>query len=132
MDTKLAALLDRGVDTVEEIEQQLLLMRRIYHTSASRVDELVDVDLSDVEFTDIEFVDFFRHDAALTDEVRAYLAEKDSFWQNPSDTGFCSSNCMINDAGIALHLKERSYHNYGIPLAWDRRLGIIDSKEFSD
>jgi acyl carrier protein len=40
----------------------------------------------------------------------------------PSDTGR-STNCLINDAGIWVHKKERGFHNYALPYSWDVRLG---------
>jgi hypothetical protein len=43
-------------------------------------------------------------------------------WVRPSDTGR-STNCLINDAGIYIHKKERGFHNYALPYSWDVRMG---------
>ena len=43
-------------------------------------------------------------------------------WVRPADTGR-STNCLINEAGIFVHKKERRYHNYSLPYSWDVRLG---------
>ncbi|MBD3426047.1 MAG: hypothetical protein GF409_02300 [Candidatus Omnitrophica bacterium] len=50
-------------------------------------------------------------------------------WQKPSDTDSCSSNCLINSLGIALHNKLYNVNSYVIPLAHDVRLGLIDREE---
>jgi acyl carrier protein len=52
-----------------------------------------------------------------------YLSKKG--WIQPEDTGFCSSNCIINDVGICVHLEKVGYHFYEPQLSWDCRLGSI-------
>ena len=107
-------------------------MRRLYHSGSDATNALVGVNLADVDLEDIEFVDFFRYDPIDTPGVLAYLSERDNNWAKPGDTGFCSSNCMINDTGICVHLNERGFHNYAAPLAWDDRLGIVDEVKAAD
>ena len=68
-------------------------------------------------------MDLFRYDDTPIYEIKDYLREKD--WYLPEDTGFCSTNCIINDVGIYVHYKERGYHNYAAPLSWDYRVGLI-------
>ncbi len=47
----------------------------------------------------VHVVDYFRYSAVTKEDVRAFLRERSSFWAQPTDTGFCSSYCMINDVG---------------------------------
>ena len=126
METKLQKLIEQGVTEVPEIEKRLVAMRRAYHISTDRANALVDTDLSDIDFEAIQFIDYFRYDPSGPDEVRRYLASVDDHWRAPKDTGFCSSNCMINDIGICTHIREKNYHNYAAPLAWDLRLNLLD------
>jgi amino acid adenylation domain-containing protein len=122
-DTKLQEFFDRSIFAVEEIEKKLLLFRKAYHARGDRIGDLLNVELADEVFGQTYFVDFFRYDDISTAEIRQYLAKRDKYWSQPEDTGFCSSNCLINDVGIYIHLKESGYHNYAAPLSWDIRLG---------
>lgn len=47
-------------------------------------------------------------------------------WQRPSDTGAHSSNCRINDVGIANHIKKYGFHPYEFELAEQVRKGKLD------
>lgn len=38
-------------------------------------------------------------------------------WQKPSDTGLNSTNCLLNDVGIALHQRRHGFHPYEAELA---------------
>jgi amino acid adenylation domain-containing protein len=125
-ETKLEGLIDSGVTDVDDIEAQLLDFRRVYHAQQDRTAELLGVTVDDVDLERFAFLDFFRYDATPVQEVKRYLSERDSYWAAPEDTGFCSSNCMMNDIGICVHSRERGYHNYEAPLSWDIRLGIAD------
>lgn len=129
IDTKLEGLFQQGIFDVEEIDRKLLLFRKMYHSNNDRTSRLLNVDLSDVSFDDIHFVDFFRYDSTPVHQIREYLKERDAYWRQPKDTGFCSSNCMMNDIGICVHSEEKGYHNYEAPLSWDIRLGIIQREE---
>jgi amino acid adenylation domain-containing protein/non-ribosomal peptide synthase protein (TIGR01720 family) len=122
-DTKLKKLYQQGIYDVDEIEEKLAIFRRIYHANEDWTSKLLNVDLSNVAFENIHFVDFFRYDSRTVDEIRTYLKRKDKYWRQPKDTGFCSSNCMMNDIGIYVHKKSIGYHNYASPLSWDIRLG---------
>ncbi len=123
-DTKLAGLLAEGVRDTAEIEEQLRVFRRGYHSRRDRTARLLGVDLDDVDLERMYFVDFFRYDDTPTAGVHAFLRSRDAYWQHPEDTGFCSSNCRMNDVGIAVHSATEGYHNYEAPLSWDIRLGI--------
>ena len=76
-------------------------------------------------FDNIHFIDYFRYDGINSADLKKYLARKDGFWSAPGDTGFCSTNCLINDIGIYTYFKTRGYHNYAAPLSWECRLGLI-------
>ncbi len=69
----------------------------------------------------IRFLDFFRYCDDTLDEMLGYLARRTP-WIRPSDTGR-STNCLINQAGIWVHKRERGFHNYALPYSWDVRLG---------
>ncbi|MEM7113998.1 MAG: amino acid adenylation domain-containing protein, partial [Chloroflexota bacterium] len=97
--------------------------RKAYHQIEDATTQLLDVRIfnNDRIFDEIEFLDFYRYIDVGLDEVYDYLTAE-TVWQRPSDTGR-STNCLINDAGIYIHNKERGYHNYALPYSWDVRLG---------
>ena len=128
-DTKLAGLYRQGVFEVSEIERQLMLFRKMFHAANDRTNQLLDLDLENVHFDKMHFIDFFRYDSVSVPNIRSYLKEKDSFWRQPKDTGFCSSNCLMNDIGICVHSQKQGYHNYEAPLSWDVRLGVSTREE---
>lgn len=128
-DTKLAGLYQQGIFEVNEIERQLMLFRQMFHAAQDRTNQLLELDLSNVPFEKMHFIDFFRYDTVSVPNIRAYLKTRDSFWQQPKDTGFCSSNCLMNDIGICVHSQNKGYHNYEAPLSWDVRLGVSTREE---
>ncbi|NIM10483.1 MAG: amino acid adenylation domain-containing protein [Candidatus Aminicenantes bacterium] len=150
-DTKLQGLYSQGILDAAEVEEKLVLFRKIYHSGGDKISRLLSTytyrkdavgeepreewgeipigTFGDEVFQDIHFVDFFRYDNASVYEIKSYLKSKDIYWQQPGDTGFCSSNCIINDVGIYAYLCAYGYHNYAAPLSWDCRLGKITRKE---
>ncbi len=128
-DTKLAGLFEEKVYETDQIEEKLLLFRKMFHAADDRTNQILDIDLSDVEFEQIHFLDFFRYDNTPIAEIKEYLEKHDTYWQKPEDTGFCSSNCLMNDIGICVHSSEAGFHNYEAPLSWDVRLGISSREE---
>ena len=128
-DTKLSGLLAEGCRSTSEIESQLKLFRRTFHASQDRANRILGDDLHDVPLEEIEFIDFFRYDTTPTAEVREYLKQRDTYWAAPKDTGFCSSNCLMNDIGICVHSRESGYHNYEAPVSWDIRLGTVTRED---
>ena len=112
-----------GIYDANEIDEKLKLFRKIYHANNDWTSKLLNIDLSDVSFESIHFADFFRYDSITVPEIKKYLKHKDKYWSRPVDTGFCSSNCMMNDIGITVHKKWTGYHNYAGPVSWDIRLG---------
>lgn len=125
-DTKLGPLLAQGVTNPAEIEDKLRVFRSGYHSRQDRTSTLLDIDLDILTLESMNFVDWFRYDASSTAEVLAYLQAEDSYWSQPEDTGFCSTNCRMNDVGIAVHSATQGFHNYEQPLSWDIRLGLLD------
>jgi amino acid adenylation domain-containing protein len=112
-----------GRRTAEEVDAAVLAARKIYHRVDDEVARSLDVRIfeDDRIFETVRFVDFYRYcDADLT-EILAHL-ERSVPWVRPPDTGR-STNCLINDAGIYVHRKERGFHNYALPYSWDVRLG---------
>jgi len=125
-DTKLGPLITQGITDVDEIERHLMVFRSGYHSRSDLTNALLDIDLDTATLESMDFVDWFRYDDASTAEVKAYLQAEDSYWSQPEDTGFCSTNCRMNDVGIAVHSATRGFHNYEQPLSWDIRLGLLD------
>ena len=113
---------DADVD-VERIDRMILEARKTYHRTDDAVARLLDAREfhDDAVFDEIEFVDFYRYCDVGLDEMLAFLAEH-APWIRPSDTGR-STNCLINEVGIAVHRRERGFHNYALPYSWDVRLG---------
>lgn len=118
---RLHPLFQNGVFQPEDIENHLLLFRKNFFAPDHRFSRTLGRGLSPEQAEAICFIDYFRYDNIPVDEARRYLAEKG--WIPPTDTGFCSSNCRINDTGIYMFLRERGAHFYEAPLSWDVRLG---------
>ncbi|MFQ6852004.1 condensation domain-containing protein [Streptomyces sp. 35M1] len=118
MDERLSWFHEHGIYDVEEIEEKLRVGRSVYHHASG-----------DVGAATVDVVDFFRYSEVTKEGIRAYLRQRSSLWAQPTDTGFCSSNCMINDVGVYVHSAERGYHNYEAPTRWEVRLGHLDMAE---
>ncbi|UED72198.1 non-ribosomal peptide synthetase [Brevibacillus sp. DP1.3A] len=126
-DMRLWGLFQLGIFDEQEIEEKLLLFRKGFHSRDNIFSKTLDVDLDCGFVETLHFVDFFRYDNTPTHQIREYLYEQG--WVPPKDTGFCSSNCRINDIGIYVHLMNEGYHNYAAPSSWDIRFGIISREE---
>lgn len=117
---------ERNIFDPAEIERQLAMGRRIYHG----MDEYAGLRqhglLGPLPALDrVEVVDFYRYCDVTREEILAALRARSAEWKQPEDCGFCSSNCQINDVGISVHVRERGFHNYEVPTAWDVRLGHL-------
>lgn len=114
--------LDETVDS-DRIDRIILAARKAYHRTDDAVAELLETDdfRQDAIFEEVTFLDFYRYCDVGLDEMLEYLAQHVP-WIRPSDTGR-SSNCLINQAGIFVHLGERGFHNYAFPYSWDVRMG---------
>ncbi len=53
-------------------------------------------------------------------------AIKDLGWIKPQDTGRNSSNCLLNDLGVAIHYKKHKFHAYEFEVAEQVRYGLMD------
>ncbi len=124
-ETKLKRLFDQGVRGPEEIDRRLQTHRQIFNVREDQISRAVGLNRVGPSADDgVHYVDFFRYDAASSADVRRYLVSRDERWRAPKDTGFCSTNCRINDVGIHVHRLEKGYHNYAAPLSWEVRLGV--------
>ncbi|MDQ1351194.1 MAG: tyrocidine synthetase, partial [Acidobacteriota bacterium] len=128
-DIKLQGLFKLGVFEEETIEERLNLFRKNYHSMTHRTSRLIGVEITDETLDNTYFVDYFRYDSISTDVIFEYLKEKDRGWVRPTDTGASSSNCIINDIGIYVHLKDKGCHFYAPQLSWDCRLGTLTREE---
>ena len=125
-DTKLRRLVESGVRDPVEIDQRLKVHRVLYHARQDRTSDLLALPVAPSDLDCIQFVDYFRYDNVTTQALKQYLISKDKLWEQPADTGLCSTNCRINEVGIYVHTMERGFHNYASPLSWDCRLGVLD------
>jgi amino acid adenylation domain-containing protein len=120
---RLYGLYQAGIFDEREIREKLLLFRKGFHSSDNKFSRILKIQIEEEVVEGIHFVDFFRYDDTKVEEIKKYLSGKG--WVQPKDTGFCSSNCRINDIGIYMYFKERGIHFYEAPLSWDVRLGQI-------
>ncbi|NOU63269.1 amino acid adenylation domain-containing protein [Paenibacillus sp. LMG 31461] len=119
------------VQTVEDIKKKLDEKRLLYHSKHDYVSKNLNptyaIDKNMLE--QVELIDFFRYSDVTKGEIIEFLKTKSSYWSNPVDTGFCSSNCLINDVGIYLQRKNKNYDNYTFPNSWEVRTGHISLEE---
>jgi amino acid adenylation domain-containing protein len=128
-DIKLHGLFKLGAFDDEEIEERLKLFRQNYHSMTHRTSRLIGVEITPEMLENIYFVDYYRYDNISTSEIFEYLKQKDQEWSRPTDTGSSSSNCIINDVGIYVHLKDKGCHFYSAQVSWDCRLGTYTREE---
>ena len=107
----------------DAMDEAIIAARKAYHRMEDAVSCGLNTDFlkDDEVFERIKIVDFYRYSDVHLDEMYQYL-DKRLPWVRPSDTGR-STNCLINDAGIYVHKRERGFHNYAHPYSWDVRLG---------
>ena len=122
-DTRISDLFRNRIFEPDAIDATIIEARKAYHRMDDAVARCLDVSAfrDDTVFDEVRFVDFYRYCDVPLDEVLAFL-ERRASWVRPADTGR-STNCLINEVGIYVHKKERGYHNYAEPYAWDVRLG---------
>ena len=96
--------------TAEEVDAAVLAARKIYHRVDDEVARSLDVRIfeDDRVLETVRFVDFYRYCDVDLAEIMAHL-ERSVPWIRPPDTGR-STNCLINDAGIYVHMRERGFH----------------------
>ncbi len=122
-ETRVAHLFQQGCFSPDQIDERIIEARKAYHRTDDIISRRLDVQVfqDDDIFEQIQYLDYFRYTDVTLDEMYDYL-NNIAPWIRPSDTGR-STNCLINDAGIYVHKKERGYHNYALPYSWDVRLG---------
>jgi amino acid adenylation domain-containing protein/non-ribosomal peptide synthase protein (TIGR01720 family) len=122
-ETRVAHLFQQGCFSADKIDERVIEARKAYHRADDIISRRLDVSVfqDDAVFEQIQYLDYFRYTDVTLNEMYDYL-NNIAPWIRPSDTGR-STNCLINDAGIYVHKKERGYHNYALPYSWDVRLG---------
>ncbi len=128
-DIKLQGLFKLGIFDYDTINERLNLFRKEYHSMKNKTSRLLNVEITEEMVDNIYFEDYFEYDNISVSEIFEYLKQKDKGWCRPDDTGLSSSNCMINDIGIYVHLKDTGYHFYEAQLSWDVRLGTLTREE---
>ncbi len=105
------------------IDRMIIEARKAYHRADDAVSRELDVSVfeNDSIFDEVQYVDFYRYSDVELTEVLNYLENRVP-WVRPADTGR-STNCLINEAGIFVHKRQRGHHNYSLPYSWDVRLG---------
>lgn len=127
LQTKLAPLVSRSVTDPDTMDRYLAGYRRLYHGANDRISTLIDDRAMQRPelFEKLSFIDYFRYSDVTRKEIVAYLEHNVPFWKKPENVGACSSNCMINDVGTFVHLRDKGYHNYEVPTAWEVRTGHL-------
>lgn len=122
-ETRLADLFRMGITDPDDVDRAVVEARKAYHRAGDLASRLLPSNIfdSDAVFDEIRIVDFYRYVDVGLSEVLEFLSDR-APWVRPSDTGR-STNCLINATGIFVHQRERGYHNYAVPYAWDVRLG---------
>lgn len=122
-ETRIAHMFHNRVLEPEEIDREVVEARKAYHRMDDAVSQHLDVSLfeDDAIFDEVRFVDFYRYTDVPLEEMYRFLETRPP-WVRPKDTGR-STNCLINEAGIWVHKRERGFHNYALPYSWDVRLG---------
>jgi amino acid adenylation domain-containing protein len=117
---------------VSAIDESIERARLAYHQRDDLISRSLDVDVFRAEqaLQQIEFVDFYRYSDVDLSDVYRFLSER-GLWTRPTDTGR-STNCLINEVGIALHQQKRGFHNYALPYSWDVRMGHKTRQEALD
>ncbi len=122
-------------DILEEEKEYIIEMiknqRLVYHSKNDHVLECFPENerVTREMIEKVELIDFYRYSQVTQEEIMEYIKKQDIKWTMPKDTGFCSSNCKINDVGIYLLRNEFGYDNYTAPNSWEVRLNHIDLVE---
>jgi amino acid adenylation domain-containing protein len=130
-DVKLYDVFQQGLYEEVSIEQAIFEQRLLYHLKDEAASRVLDKELhiGKEMLEQVELIDFYRFCDVSKQEILRFLQTKSAYWNNPEDTGFCSSNCLINDVGIYVQRKDRQYDNYAFPNSWEVRLGHISKEQ---
>lgn len=130
-DLRLSDIFKQGIFNIEDIEKKVFEQRLLYHAKSDYVTSFMDKELllDEDMLKQTRLIDFYRYTDVSKREILEFLKSRSEYWQNPTDTGFCSSNCMINDVGLFIQRKERGYDNYTYPTSWEVRTGHISLED---
>lgn len=122
-ETRVSGFLTNQPLNSDAVDRHIIDARKAYHRMDDAVSKHLDVSAfqDNALFDKIQFIDYYRYSDVAVNEIYAFLDQR-APWIRPKDTGR-STNCMINEAGIYIHKKERGFHNYELPYSWDVRLG---------
>lgn len=123
-DMRLHGLFRAGVYDEEDIREKLMVFRKAFHSEDNKFSRIISEKVPAEVVEETRFVDFFRYSKVSAPEILSFLSDKG--WVKPADTGFCSSNCTINDVGIYVYFQETGHHFYAAPISWDIRLGVME------
>ena len=126
IETKLKGLLEQGM--LSDAGQYLAEQRKAYHYWNKDFGSLQETPGNPGEIDRICFLDYFFYDSVKEADVLEQL-DQSGIWKRSQDTGLCSTNCRVNDAGTAAFYKANGYHNYAAPLSWKIRLKQITREE---
>lgn len=124
---RLEELYKIGIKEESKIEDELKRFRKKFHSNDNRYYCILNSPIEEDYIDAAHFIDYFRYDNSTEEEILNYLIQKN--WEKPKDTGMCSSNCLINDVGIYIHLLNKKYHFYEQQVSWDYRLGHVNREE---
>jgi hypothetical protein len=65
--------------------------------------------------------------AVSEDEIISAIAELG--WQRTVDTGVNSSNCKLNDVGVAMHFRKHRFHPYAVEVSEQIRAGLMTREQ---
>ncbi len=124
-DLRLYEIFKQEIFDVEEVEHKIFEQRLLYHSKEDYVTKVLgsDFEVNKEKLESVKLVDFFRYSDVTKAEILEYLKGRGGNWSSPQDTGFCSSNCLINDVGIYLQREKMGYDNYTFPTSWEVRTG---------
>jgi amino acid adenylation domain-containing protein len=122
-ETRVSQFYNNKIFAISEIDHSISEARKAYHRMNDAVSRNLDVSAfqDDEVFERVQFIDYYRYTDISLDQMMEFLDTKTA-WVRPTDTGR-STNCLINEAGIYVHQRERGFHNYALPYSWDVRLG---------
>ena len=101
------------------------LLRRLKGTYRARARLSWPEKLRSLRVRIVPFYEYFHYDEAEAFRV----AEEECGWVRPADTDSCSTNCLTNALGIAIHKARYGISPYLIPLAYDVRTGLVTRED---
>ncbi len=124
---RLSELFKHNIFDLNDVEHKIFEQRMMYFSKKDYVSDVMgsEIIIDRGMLKKVELIDFYRYSDITKEEILQFLKNKSTHWHNPLDTGYCSSNCRINDVGIYIQRKERGFDNYTYPTSWEVRTGHI-------